>query len=99
MKIEILKDGTTLTVIPEGRMDTVTSPEVNIRIRAEADGVTDLILDLEHVEYVSSGGLRVILTWHQEMEDRGGSMKVLHVNEYIKEVFDLTGFIDILTIE
>ena len=99
MKITTERNGTTLTVIPEGRMDTVTSPEVNARIRAEADGVTALILDLEHVEYVSSGGLRVILMWQQEMEERGGSMKVLHVNEYIKEVFDLTGFLDILTIE
>ena len=99
MNITTEKNGTSLTVIPEGRMDTVTSPEVNARIRAEADGVTALILDLEHVEYVSSGGLRVILMWQQEMEERGGSMKVLHVNEYIKEVFDLTGFLDILTIE
>ena len=99
MKITTERNGTTLTVIPEGRMDTVTSPEVNARIRAEADGVLALILDLEHVEYVSSGGLRVILMWQQEMEERGGSMKVLHVNEYIKEVFDLTGFLDILTIE
>ncbi len=99
MNITTERNGTTLTVIPEGRMDTVTSPEVNSRIRAEADGVTALILDLEHVEYVSSGGLRVILMWQQEMEERGGSMKVLHVNEYIKEVFDLTGFLDILTIE
>ena len=99
MNITTEKNGTSLTVIPEGRMDTVTSPEVNARIRDEADGVTALILDLEHVEYVSSGGLRVILMWQQEMEARGGSMKVLHVNEYIKEVFDLTGFLDILTIE
>ncbi len=99
MNITTERNGTTLTVIPDGRMDTVTSPEVNSRIRAEADGVTALILDLEHVEYVSSGGLRVILMWQQEMEERGGSMKVLHVNEYIKEVFDLTGFLDILTIE
>ncbi len=99
MNITTEKNGTSLTVIPEGRMDTVTSPEVNARIRDEADGVTALILDLEHVEYVSSGGLRVILMWQQEMEDRGGSMKVLHVNEYIKEIFDLTGFLDILTIE
>ena len=99
MNITTEKNGASLTVIPEGRMDTVTSPEVNSRIKAEADGVTALILDLEHVEYVSSGGLRVILMWQQEMEERGGSMKVLHVNEYIKEVFDLTGFLDILTIE
>ena len=99
MKIDVVKNGTTLTVRPDGRMDSASSPEVDSRIRAEADGVMALILDLEHVEYVSSGGLRVILSWQQEMENRGGSMKVLHVNEYIMEVFDLTGFINILTIE
>ena len=99
MQAEVLKNDTTLTVRPEGRVDTVTAPELDSRIRAEADGITALILDLEHVEYVSSSGLRVILTWNQEMEGRGGSMKLLHVNDYIKEVFELTGFLEILTIE
>ena len=93
------QESMSLTVSPDGRMDSASSPEVDSRIRAEADGIMALILDLEHVEYVSSGGLRVILSWQQEMENRGGSMKVLHVNEYIMEVFDLTGFINILTIE
>ena len=99
MNINFQKDGTTLTVKPEGRMDTTTSPEVDSRIREEAEGITELILDLELVDYVSSGGLRVILSWYQEMESCGGSMKVRHVNEYIKEVFDLTGFLEFLTIE
>lgn len=99
MKIEILKNGTTMTVKPEGRMDSATSPEVDVRIKAESEGIMELILDLEKVEYISSGGLRVLLACEQEMENRGGSMKVLHVNEYIRDVFELTGFLDILTIE
>ncbi len=99
MNIEFLKKGTALTVKPEGRMDSTTAPELDMRFKAESEGITDLILDLESVEYVSSGGLRVILAWYQEMEQRGGSMKVLHVNEYIKEIFDLTGFLGFLEIE
>ncbi len=98
MKIEFLKNGTILTVKPEGRMDSTTSPEADTRIREEAEGVTELVLDLEHVDYISSGGLRVILAWYQEMERRGGSIKVLNANEYIKEVFDLTGFLEFLNI-
>lgn len=99
MNIEFLKDGTTLTVKPEGRLDATTSPEADLRIQAETEGVTDMILDLERVDYISSGGLRVILSWYQEMEQRGGSLKVLNPNEYIKEVFDLTGFLGFLEIE
>lgn len=99
MDIEFEKNGTTLLVKPNGRLDSATSQNANAQIREKAEGVTEMILDLENVAYVSSGGLRVILEWHQEMEDRGGSMKVLHVNEYIKEVFDLTGFLEFLVIE
>ncbi len=99
MKIEFLKNGTILTVKPKGRMDSATSPEVDIRIKEEAEGITELVLDLECVDYISSGGLRVILLWYQEMEQRGGSMKVLNANVYIKEVFDMTGFLEFLDIE
>lgn len=99
MNIEFLKDGTTLTVKPEGRLDATTSPDADLRIQAEIEGITDIILDLERVDYISSRGLRVILSWYQEMEQRGGSLKVLNVNEYIKEVFDLTGFLGFLEIE
>ena len=99
MKIEFLKNGTTLIVKPEGRLDSVNSPDADAQIRTEAEGITELILDLEHVDYVSSGGLRVILAWQQEMDDRGGTMKVLHVSEFIKNIFDLTGFLEFLVIE
>lgn len=99
MKAEFLREGTILTVKPEGRMDTMTAPELDEQIHEKMNNVTSLILDLENVEYVSSGGLRVILQLRQEMEDLGGNLKLRHVNEYIMEVFDLTGFLNILTIE
>ncbi len=99
MATEFVKNGTALTVRPEGRMDTTTSPVLDERIREEAEGILELTIDLEKVDYLSSGGLRILLAWHQEMEDRGGKLKLLNVNEYIKEVFEMTGFLDILTIE
>ena len=99
MATEFVKNETALTVRPEGRMDTATSPVLDERIREEAEGILELTIDLEKVDYLSSGGLRVLLAWHQEMEDRGGKLKQLNVNEYIKEVFEMTGFLDILTIE
>ena len=88
-----------MTVKPEGRMDTNTSPILNEQTKAKMEDITELILDLEKVPYVSSGGLRVILEWMQIMEDRGGQFKMLHVNDNIKNVLDLTGLLNELTIE
>ena len=99
MNVEYLKNEKNLTVKPEGRMDTNTSPVLNEQTKAKMEDITELILDLEKVPYVSSGGLRVILEWLQIMEDRGGQFKLLHVNDYIKEVFELTGMLNELTIE
>ena len=58
-----------------------------------------MIIDLEKVDYVSSGGLRVLLGTQQEMDDRGGTMKVIHVNPQIMKIFDMVGFLDVLTVE
>ena len=99
MNVEFLKDGTTLTVKPEGRMDTATSPELESLMQPQMEGMKDIIMDLEKVDYISSGGLRVLLTVEQDMEDRDGSMKVIHVNPLIMEVFGITGFLELLTIE
>ena len=99
MNIEFIKNGTTLTVKPEGRLDTATSPELEKRMAPEMEGMTEIIIDLERVEYISSGGLRVLLAAEQEMEDRDGQMKVIHVNEHIMEILDITGFLDIITVE
>jgi len=99
MTIAFEKNGTTLTVKPEGRMDTATSPELNQRMQPELQGMNAVIMDLEKVDYVSSGGLRLLLELEQRMEECGGSLKIIHVNSYIIEVLDMTGFIDILHIE
>lgn len=99
MNIDFLKDGTTLTVKPVGRLDTATSPELERRMQPEMQGMTNIIMDLEKVDYISSGGLRVLLAVEQEMEETDGSMKVIHVNPHIMEIFEITGFLDLLTIE
>ena len=99
MVAEFVKDGTTLTVKPDGRLDTATSPELERLMKPELKGMTEVIVDLEKVDYISSGGLRVLLSAEQEMEERDGSMKVIHVNPLIMEVFGITGFLELLTIE
>ncbi len=80
-----------------GRLDTVTAPELEKELRASLDGVTELVLDFEELEYISSAGLRVLLA-AQKIMNKQGEMKVTHVSEAIKEIFEVTGFSDILTI-
>jgi len=80
-----------------GRLDTATAPELEKALGA-LDGVTELTLDLKELEYISSAGLRVLLS-AQKVMSRQGSMKLIHVNTIITEIFEVTGFIDILTIE
>ena len=92
------KEDTLLTVKPEGRLDTATSPELDEEIKPHLDGVQNMIMDFERVEYVSSGGLRLLLALEQQLEDRGGGMKIIHVNKYIIEVFELMGFMDIVEV-
>jgi anti-sigma B factor antagonist len=99
MDIDFKKDGTTLTVTPEGRLDTATSPELEKRMTPEMEGMTEIIIDLANVEYVSSGGLRVLLSVEQEMEECGGKLTVIHVNSHIMEILDITGFLDIINVE
>ena len=88
----------TLTLALEGRLDTVTSPELEAELKASMDGADSLILDFGKLDYISSAGLRVLLSAHKAMSAKGG-MKVKNVNEIVREVFDVTGFADILTIE
>ncbi len=68
-------------------------------MQPEIAGMTEVLMDLEKVDYISSGGLRMILALEQMMEDAGGGVKVIHANEYIMEIFDMTGFLDILHVE
>ena len=99
MATEFVKNETALTVRPEGRMDTATSPVLDERIREEAEGILELTIDLEKVDYLSSGGLRVLLAWHQEMEDRGGSIKAVCVNDTLHRVFKMTDFPENLNVD
>ena len=89
---------TTLTVALEGRLDTTTAPLLEEELKSSLDGVTELILDFTQLDYVSSAGLRVILSAQKAMVKQG-EMKLVGVNDDIMEVFDITGFSDILTIE
>ena len=98
MKITKSQNGTQLNIAVEGRMDTTTAPELEKELRESLDGVTELTLDFSKLDYISSAGLRVLLSAHKTMRDKG-SMKVTNVNEIVQEVFDVTGFSDILTIE
>lgn len=82
----------------EGRLDTVTSPELEKALQDTMDRVTDLTLDFEKLDYISSAGLRVLLSAQKRMIGRGG-MKLRHVNETIMEIFEVTGFSEILSIE
>ncbi len=93
------KQGNRLTVKPEGRLDTVTSPELEKELQQYLDGVQEITMDFEKVEYISSGGLRLLLATQQQMEDRGGSMRLIHVNALVLDIFDLVGFMDVVTVE
>ena len=98
MTIEKKLDGTALTIALGGRLDTVTAPDLERTIKDELPNITQLTLDLSELEYISSAGLRVLLSATKTMSKKDG-MKVTHVNEIVMEVFDVTGFSDILTIE
>ncbi len=82
----------------EGRLDTVTAPDLEKDLKATLDGISDLTLDFEKLAYISSAGLRVLLSAQKQMS-RQGSMRLLNVNETIMEIFEVTGFSEILTIE
>ena len=91
-------EDTKLTVYLEGRLDTTTAPQLEESMKESINNVTELIMDFEKLEYISSAGLRVLLSC-QKIMSKQGSMKVVHVSDLIKEIFEVTGFIDILTIE
>ena len=98
MTITTTRNGSALTLQLEGRLDTTTSPQLEAELSASLDGVKQLTMDLQQLAYLSSAGLRVILGAQKRM-NKQGQMVVRHVNETIMEVFEVTGFVDILTIE
>ncbi len=98
MTIEKIENGTELTVVLSGRLDTTTSPKLEAELKKSILGVTTLVFDFASLEYISSAGLRVLLS-AQKIMNKQGSMVIRHINETIREVFDITGFADILTVE
>ena len=98
MTITKNQDGAALEIALEGRLDTTTSPMLENELKEALPGVTELTLDLEKLEYISSAGLRVLLAAQKTMSKQG-AMKLINVNEIIMEIFEITGFSDILTIE
>ena len=98
MTIEIKKATEEVVLEVTGRLDTMTAPALEKTINENLDGIKSLILDLQRLEYVSSAGLRVLLGTQKKMQEVG-EMKLKNVCQDVLEVFDITGFIDILTIE
>ena len=98
MTIEKKMNNESATLIVSGRLDTQTAPELEAELDAVLSGLKELTFDMTNLEYVSSAGLRVILKAQKAMNAQG-SMKLTGVNDSIMEVFDITGFLDILTIE
>lgn len=98
MEINKVLDGSNLTVTLSGRLDTTTAPQLEAELKASIDGVYKLDFDFENLEYISSAGLRVLLS-AQKVMNKQGSMIIRNANDTINEVFEVTGFADILTIE
>ncbi len=98
MTINKTTEGDKLTISLEGRLDTTTAPDLDAEVKSSTDGVKELVFDFANLDYISSAGLRVILSAQKTM-DKQGSMVVTNVSDEVKEVFEITGFADILTIE
>lgn len=98
MKIEKKLNEKTLVIELEGRLDTTTAPQLEAELKNSLDGVTELVFDLGALEYISSAGLRVLLSAFKIMRNKG-KMKVTNANELVKEVVEVTGFSDFLPIE
>ena len=98
LKVSLNKEGDAYTVLVEGRLDTLTSPQLDEEINKIIEGAKKLIFDLDKLAYISSAGLRVLLGAAQQMDGKG-EMTLIHVSEAIREIFDVTGFIQIFNIE
>ena len=96
MKIDFNKKDGELVVMVDGRLDTITAPELESFLGKNYEGVTSLTFDCEKLSYISSAGLRVLLTAHKRMK---GAMKLTGVNELVMEILEMTGFADIWVIE
>ena len=99
MEYKFNKDGEKLSVEVVGRVDTTTAPQLEEGILGELEGVKNLILDFTNLEYISSAGLRLLLLLQKKMNASDGVFEIHNVNEFVMEVFEMTGFKDILTIK
>ena len=98
MNINKKTNGNTIEVAVEGRLDTTTAPELEAALKEAADSADKIVLDFSKLDYVSSAGLRVLLATHKKMAAKKG-MIVTGVNDIVNEIFEITGFSDILDIE
>ena len=98
MNIVKEQDGSTLSVALEGRLDTLTSQQLESELRVSVEGVTELIFDLDQLEYISSAGLRVLLS-AQKVMNKQGEMVVRNIKPAIMEIFEVTGFVELLNIQ
>lgn len=98
MNIVKTADSTSVTIAVEGRLDTTTAPQLEASIQESISGITSLVFDFADLAYISSAGLRVLLSAQKTM-NKQGDMIIRNVNETVMEIFEVTGFVDILTIE
>lgn len=98
MEIDVKKEGDALTIKLEGRLDANEATKLNAVIEEQTRDVNSLTLDLEKLDYIASAGLRVLLAAHKKMRNAGG-MKLVHVGSNVMEVFEITGFLEILEVE
>lgn len=98
MYINKEKNGNTTTIKPVGRLDTMSAPELEKELESVYDGTTELIFDLAGLDYISSAGLRALLSAQKRMSSQG-QMIVKGANDIVSEVFEITGFVDILNIQ
>ena len=98
MTINKTQENDKLTINIEGRLDTTTAPQLEAEIKNSLDNVKELVFDIKELEYISSAGLRVLLS-AQKIMNKQGKMTVKGANEAVTEIFEVTGFVDILNIE
>jgi anti-sigma B factor antagonist len=99
MEIKVNTNGASKTVMLNGRLDTTTAPQLEKELAGQFDGTQEMIFDLENLQYISSAGLRVLLSTQKKINSQGASMIIRHVNDMVMEILDVTGFLDILTVE
>ena len=98
MEINKTLEENKLTLTVQGRVDSLSAPELEAVLDESLEGVEELVFDFSELEYISSAGLRVLLTSYKKMAEQG-TMKITNINEVIREIFEVTGFADIFTIE